>query len=251
MIVSLTAFERPRYLRETLAHFAAAASSLEEPTVVLAQVEPSDKLDEVLALLAPYPNIYVRVNEERLGLQANTLAALDWAWGVAAVSGDGFVLHLEDDLLIAHDGLRLAAWLRDTYRDDADAQFVSLTNCGSTRAKLYDRSVPPPSDWNRVWRTDWFECHVWGTWTPEWERLRSVWPHERRDHWAARVTEGELTGHQVLPVLSRSKSIGIVGQHCEPHAHEEHNPLVWADDLGFRVRGGYEECPHDSAYRRL
>jgi hypothetical protein len=250
VIVSLTAFERPRYLRETVAHLAAAASALDEPVVVLARVEPSARVDDVLAILAPYRNIFVRVNSDRLGLQANTLAVLDWAWGVAAASGEDFVLHLEEDLLVARDGLRLAAWLRDTYRDDADAQFVSLTNCGSTREALYDRTGGVLlTECNKVWRTDWFECHVWGTWRPEWDRLRAAWPHEWSTHWARRVNEGVLTGHQVLPVLSRSKSIGVVGQHCEPHAHETHNPLVWAESVF--VEGDFEECPHDAAYRRL
>jgi hypothetical protein len=240
MIVSLTAYDRPEYLRETMAHLAVAASVLTEPTVVLAHIEPSDKLDEVLSCLKPYPYVYCRVNQERLGLQANTLAALTWAWSVAAVADgiEDFVLHLEDDLLISRDGLRLVAWMRDTYRDDPGVMSACLTNTG----KAEDIG---PEFWPLVHETSHFECHTWGTWRPDWEKMLAIWPHEWHDHWAARITyEGGMSGrHQMIPVLSRSRSIGIRGQHCRPENHVIHNPRVWAEEYEVPLDLDYAESP--------
>ncbi len=235
MVISLTAFQRPELLEETLNSFRTAVEELDEDVILIVRVEPSEFQDQVLSLFSADLgcDITVTLNDERLGLQRNTLLALKDAWAVADELGDDFVLHLEDDLLIAADGLRVAAWMRDHYRDDPGVAFVALTQTG-----------PAPSDpdaWLSVGLSTHFECHIWGTWRPVWEELLAEWPHDWPNHWAQRVNDSTINGRlQARPLLSRSRSIGVYGQHCNPHYHATHNPDGWAADVKVPP-GAYRE----------
>jgi hypothetical protein len=223
VVVSLTAYNRVDYLRETVDRLYAAVDAIDEPVFIVARVEPSDVQDVITSIIGGGRGTYVTVNDEKLGLQANTLAVLDDAWRVADLFREDFVLHLEDDLLISEDALQLAAWMRETYRGHKTADFVGLTNV---------HNEPTPEDYGEVVLTDWFECHVWGTWDYVWKnKLRPRWPHEWYDHWAARVNEGDIMRNQVIPSLSRSYSIGVYGEHCNPDFHARHNPRIWAGQL--------------------
>lgn len=225
MIVSLTAHERPDTLAQVIKSLETARQHLAEPAVLVARVEPSHHRGRILNLLNLWggPTL-VAANSRRLGLQANTLAVLTDAWAAADTYQEDFVLHLEDDLLVAPDGLRLAAWMRDQYRDSPTIPYVTLTQV---------HARPGPGDYLTVTTSGWFECHVWGTWRSEWAtRLLPAWPHEWPNHWAARVNETIMDGRlQAAPVLSRSRSIGVTGQHCTPELHERHNPTVYAADV--------------------
>lgn len=235
MIVSLTAFQRPDLLEQTLAAFAVAVEEADEEVALVARVEPSPHKESILRELAPHASS-VTVNDQRLGLQKNTLLVLRDAWGLADTAGDDFVLHLEDDLVIAPDALRLAAWMRDHYRDDGNVPFVALTQTGECPTD--------PDAWMAVSTSPWFECHVWGTWRPGWEELLAAWPHEWPNHWAQRVNDSVMAGRlQARPLLSRSASVGVYGVHCNPYYHERHNPNgAWAAHVDlpagdYRVAG--------------
>jgi hypothetical protein len=47
----------------------------------------------------------------------------------------------------------------------------------------------------------------------------------------------------MIPVLSRSRSIGIRGQHCRPENHVIHNPRVWAEEYEVPLDLDYAESP--------
>ena len=231
MIVSMTAYNRVQYAEPVVASYLAAVDQLDEPVTLVVAVDHSDRVDEMVALL---PTDEITVQPSRVGLQRNTLAALQEAWAIADEQGDDFVLHLEDDLLLAPDALRLAAWMRDHYRDDDRVGFVSLTET---------QHVPEADEHHAVALFDHFECHVWGTWRPGWEQMLADWPHEWDTHWAARYVERQMFGlQQARPLLSRSRSIGVHGQHCNESYHEDHNPRVYAGDLEL-ADGDY----HDGA----
>jgi hypothetical protein len=229
-MISMTAFDRLQYAEPVIASYLAAVERLDEPVTLVVAVDHSDRVDEMVALL---PTDEIIVQSDRVGLQRNTLAALQEAWAIAEEQGEDFVLHLEDDLLLAPDALRLAAWMRDHYRDDDRVGFVSLTEIAY---------VPGPGEHHAVALFEDFECHVWGTWRPGWERMAADWPHEWETHWAARFAH-ELCMYglrQARPLLSRSRSIGVHGQHCDEHYHEAHNPRVYADDVDL-ADGDYHE----------
>lgn len=238
MILSLTAADRPGYLAQVLTSVVGASQRCSEDVYLVASVEPTPFARFTSEMLHPFNGVTV-VQDQRLGLQANTLAALDLAWELAELHGEDFVLHLEDDLVLAPDALECAVWMRDTFRECALSvvPFVSLTRVGDP---------PPADDHHRVILDKWFECHVWGTWRSVWEsELRPAWPHAWPNHWAAIVNDGDHRavpdiGHepvmkgryQAQPALSRSYSIGVRGVHCDVNAHATHNPFGdWAGTI--------------------
>lgn len=233
MIVSLTAYNRPDLLEQVLDSLADAKARFElerggENVHLVAQVEPSAYGSYITGMIAGQKifdgSVHVLLNSERLGLQLNTKQVLKRAWALADTIGEDFVLHLEDDLLIAPDALLFSAWARDEYRAAEDIRFVGLTSV---------LRAPPVEDWHRAFRTGWFDCHGWGTWRDVWEHdLRPSWPDEWWDHWAARVNDEEMFGgEQLLPCLSRSCSIGVHGEHCNTDYHVRHNPELYAGDV--------------------
>ncbi len=263
MILSLTAYDRPHYLLPVIESLVVAIEELDETVGLVANVEPSPVQEEVVGLIKSISlptTVHVTLNPHRIGLQRNTITALDRAWTLAILRDEDFVLHLEDDLLVAPDGLRLAAWMRDIYREEDRVPFVSLTNAYANEyGERY--GVPPREDWFSVWRSQYFECHVWGAWRSGWEELRAVWPHQWPNEWAARVNGYEravdwrpgLMGDrfQIRPCLSRSYSIGEFGEHHSgPDDQREHNPEIWSGDLGSEAfaasyTGTYSE-KHDA-----
>lgn len=224
MICSLTAYNRPEFLGPVIESFQIAAAELVEPVFLVVSVDKSDKQDEIVEMLPHGRGTYVYPSQVHLGLQRNTLRALEDAWSLATRFGERFVLHLEDDLVLAPDALKLAAYMRDRYEHDEDVRFVGLTQVNFEPATV---------DYLQVTKSDWFDCHVWGTWLDVWHwDMLPNWPHEWDDHWAAFVNENEMWGGaQVLPYLSRSKSIGVYGEHCTEEFHETHNPKVFAGDV--------------------
>lgn len=121
MIVSLTAYNRLDYLRDTLASIDVAAAAIyPEPTFLVARVEPSPVQAQVLDMIGSDRGTYVTLNDELLGNPLNTLAALEDAWRLANHFGEDFVLHLEDDFLLAPDALAMHTHMRDLYRYDLD-----------------------------------------------------------------------------------------------------------------------------------
>lgn len=230
MIVSMTAFDRVEYAAEVAESLRVARERLDEPVTLVVSLDWSERSGEMRELLAP--DVLLDQTQRR-GLQLNTRLVLDRAWELAGERGDDFVLHLEDDLVLAPDALECAAWLRDRYRDDDRVGWVSLTEV---------HTIPGDDDHHAVGLFPWFECHVWGTWRPMWEQLRGDWPHEWSNHWAARVNDRSMFGTvQARPLLSRSRSIGVYGQNCNPSFHERHNPRVYAGDLDV-AEGDWHEA---------
>jgi hypothetical protein len=229
VIVSLTAYNRPDYLEQVLESLEVAISYCPEPVFLVSSVDgpASDVQAQILDMLpGDDPGNHKRdhkyLSTENLGLQKNTLRALDEAWGIADGHGEDFLLHLEDDLVLAPDALRMACWMRDAYRDDPETGFISLTNVHNDE----------PENWAGAYRSPWFECHLWGTWRPIWDNLmRPDWPHGWFDHWAAMVNDQKMWGLlQAIPNLSRSKSIGEFGVHSNSEYHVLHNPKHYAGD---------------------
>lgn len=223
MIVSLTAYNRPEYLRRVLKSLEVAIDHCPEPVFLVASVDgPASEVQrEIIDMLPDGRGNWKFLYTKNLGLQENTFKALSEAWDVAARLDEDFVLHLEDDLVLAPDALRMACWMRDAYRHDVKTAFISLTNVHNDE----------PDNWSGAYRAPWFECHVWGTWRVMWETLMIPnWPHDWEDHWAAFVNDREMWHlYQAIPNLSRSKSIGEFGVHSNSDYHRTHNPKHFAD----------------------
>ncbi len=240
MIVSLTAHARPRYLEEVLDALAIADAHLDEHVFLVVGVDPSPRLDEVLATIwsrRPKRGTYVTVNDEIKGCAGNTLLTVQEAFRVAAHFSEDYVQHLEEDFVLAPDALCLSAWIRDTYRDDPTAL------CGGVSTA----HAATPDEYLAVHKSGWFHCQGWSTWADRWhEKLEPAWRATNLPDivlpgdvalggWAQNFNDHLLPQHngfQVIPRLSRVKHIGLEGGlHTTPVTFERDLPRVFAADV--------------------
>lgn len=233
LVLAMTAWKRPEYLREVLESL--AATKWIEYCLFLANVEPG--YPDVVQLLKDFracPTDVV-MNDELLGCPANTLAVLQRGF-----DEDEFVLHLEDDLTFAPDALQMVQWMRYEYEGQQDE-----IACIGLKSSLGFR----PSCTNKVRRSSWFACHVWGTWQEEWEtNFLPNWEQKKLHEpgyrgWGHTVNEKIMQGRsQILPVLSRVQHIGLHGgTHATPETFEaDYAPDFEMNFLGI-TGGPYAE----------
>jgi hypothetical protein len=245
VIISMTAFDRPEYLKPVLrALDVAAAAHLDETVYLLARVDPSGKQDEQLELLDNVAHCYpiVCVNDMVLGCPENTRLAVLKAFdfGQDEVE-ENFVLHMEEDFLISPDALELAIWMRDRYASDPDVLAVAL----------HSPDLPASGEYLSVWReSDWPRCQVWGTWIDRWEEhIMPNWVPPDKNwhlngwgvHWQTHIATAPWDSreppsangrwYQPRPRLSRVKHIGERGTHTTPANFLLNAPQLFAADV--------------------
>lgn len=240
MVCSLTGFNRPQYFEPVLRSIAIANAWINERVVFTARLDPCPKTEQMLELLGTYlPQCLVVVNTETLGCAANTLAAIQDGFVWADQVSEDFVLHLEDDLELAPDAFTLAAWLRDTYRDDPDIICVGIKGMAGV--------VRTEDSW-LVRKAGWFGCHTWGTWRTEWVRdFVPGWENKREWQagyrgWDVTVNDRIMAGRlQVLPLLSRSQHIGERGTFARKNSYPGSVAPDWDRSLALEPGGPYSE----------
>lgn len=139
----------------------------------------------------------VTINVERLNCNGNTLAALSGGFAVA-----DFLVHVEDDVLLAQDALTYFAWARDWYRDHADV----LAATGFNR-------VPARGGDHDVFRRKWFHPWGWGTWRDRWQVIQGLDVRQSVTTWdtvihRSLIEPAESSYREVYPDLSRTQNIG-------------------------------------------
>ncbi len=230
MIIAMTAYNRPRYLAEVLGSILAARREIEEPLNLVCTVDPSDHTDTVCDMIhgAFSTSALIFVNKERLGLQANTYQSNCAAFELARSAGEDYVLGLPDDIVLAHDALKLAVHLRDYYREDPATIFTSLFCSG----------YPKPADYKRIISAQHFHCQAWGTWTGVWENdWKPLWNHEDFKSWDQNVNDRVMQGRwQWMPYLSRVRHIGREGTHATAETFVTDSPKAFADDVAVPGR---------------
>lgn len=104
--ISITAYNRPRYLRQTLLGLANADCKSWQ---LFVSIDPSDKTQEIIECLSEdygFDNVTMVVNKERKNHRRNQHDAIAMAFN----AGSTFNLHLDDDLFISPDALALASF---------------------------------------------------------------------------------------------------------------------------------------------
>jgi hypothetical protein len=223
MNITVSAYNRPAYLRETLAALRQCDGI--EQCRVMVLVDPSEASVESAALAVKY-GFQSGQYPERIGCNLAIREAL--AYGFNEMQSE-FHVHLEDDTVPTRDCLRWFAWARDHYRDDPAVMNVSgyqrisngcLDECGLRR---------------------WFTPWGWGVWRDRWLGLHLGWVRpdaetgEEVTSWDVIVNHALRAGrYEAFPTVSRIQNIGAEkGTHvpsAEWHA-EHHRVAVTADHI--------------------
>lgn len=168
-----------------------------------------------------------------LGCNANTLAVLD-----AGFRHVDYLIHLEDDVLLAPDALAYFDWAGRHYREHLRVWSVSA----------YSRDAYNPA-WRHLLRTRLhFTPWGWATWRERWARVRPSLEAVHELTWDCQLIRrvcGEFQLREVYPSLSRSQNIGrrsaVHPEQFPPEFYDaEHRTPAFAgdhlyDDAAWRV----------------
>lgn len=217
MNITVSAYNRPAYLTQTLAALRACDGIRDCDVLVL--IDPSDDAAESAAIANRYEFDAVTYSDSQ-GCNRAIRSAL---WYGFETMGSEFHLHFEDDTVPCVDALRWFAWARDHYRDDPAVMNVSgyqrisngcLGECGLRR---------------------WFTPWGWATWKDRWLGLHMGWVRDDATSWDVIVNHALRAGrYEAFPTVSRIQNIGAEkGTHVpSPEWHTaNHRVAVTADDV--------------------
>lgn len=156
-----------------------------EGYTLLFQVEPG--FPEVLNEIEKYPlKKIVVVNTRLLGCWQNKLAAI-----TTGFEHSGYVIHIEDDVLLARDALEYFEWA-----------FYQTDLASVTAFSLEERFLNNPIG-DRVGITKHYSPIAWATWREEFNKVRARWngsDTQLQELWTDR--------NHLTPEVSRAKHIG-------------------------------------------
>ena len=203
--VVLTANNRPKYLRQVLASWAACPGIQQARLEFLC--EPGCPETPVIAAAASAwcDDVTVLVNPQTHGVLSNPWFAFQHGF-----EHSRFVIVGEDDTIVAPDVLGFFAQADAMYR--ARPEVLAVTP--------FRHHAPPDPDLAAIGLTTAFESTVWATWEDRWtEVLRDSWDHDyshRGFDWHIQAIADDHGFVFAAPELSRAQHIGILGTHCRP-----------------------------------
>ena len=229
MVIGFTACDRPEWLKESLDSWLETNLSL--ATSIHFFIEPSDKLDAVVAVIdafaekSPTP-VIKHFNKEKQGVLRNPWNLFENLFNVQMAT---FAVLAEDDFLVSPDILDFFA----STRHDEKTLAICAKNDGVS-------SNEDPSQF--VQRAE-FTGNIWGTWKSIWQKyLRDTWDfdyssgNQHRDgstinpdlpttpsgwDWNIGLRVIPQNGlHCNLPRASRSFHIGVTGVHCTEEGYQ-------------------------------
>jgi hypothetical protein len=217
MNITVSAYNRPAYLTQTLAALRACDGIRDCRVMVL--IDPSEEAAESAAIANRY-EFESATYSQREGCNRAIHAALHCGF---EVMGSDFHVHFEDDTVPCRDALTWFAWARDNYRDDPAVMNVSgyqrisngcLGECGLRR---------------------WFTPWGWGTWRDRWLGLHMGWARDDATSWDVIVNHALRAGrYEAFPTVSRIQNIGAEKGTHVPSAEwhtANHRVAVTADDI--------------------
>lgn len=217
MNVTVSAYNRPAYLAETLASLRSCDGIEHTRVVVLC-----DWCDDTMACaaLASRYGFEYRLFPERVGCNQAIYRSLSHGFDAM---GSEFHVHLEDDTVPTRDCLRWFAWARDAYADEPAVMNVSAYQRVSDGQR------------NAAGLRRWFTPWGWGLWRDRWEKMKAGWSPDDSISWDVVVNHVLRAGrYEVFPTVSRTQNIGAEkGTHvpsAEWHAANHWVPVT-ADDI--------------------
>jgi hypothetical protein len=208
MRIIITGYNRPGYMRETIASWAKARGI--ERVMTEFHLEPGHPEVETACVSAPFPH-QTFIAGQRQGVQRNPWKAASHAFGFS-----DFVILAEDDMIVGTDTLEYFRWAEGEYRDNPGVLAISAAHRGPACA-------PPTPAACSLRRQG--EFWVWGTWRDRWDLIGPDWTFDyEHNGWDYR-----LDGHwcrergmmMLTPNLSRVQHIGREGgTHCLPGMFE-------------------------------
>ncbi len=234
-VITLSLFNRPGYTSQVLQYLRKCKGIAEYVIIpVIDNDRNSDNQFDMTGILWQFVNTGLRIDKPRyhessVGCNANIYTCLNIGFMVT-----DFLIHLEDDILLAPDALEYFEWASAKYKDDQDVFTVDAYNNNR------DNTLYP----YKVHRAKSFKPWGWATWIDRWEGIKKEWQFgfEARFKDGERVFEGGgwdvcmkklLRGDRsrIYPEMARCINIGAKnGAHTpsEEFHWNKHKVDMWA-----------------------
>ena len=212
-VISMSVWRRPDYTREVLDALRDCYGSSKYKLIVAVDCDGDQPSKDVLAVLGEqtWPvAMDVHIMPGHCGCNRTVGAALRSAFPEA-----DYVIHVEDDVVLARDALCWFEWARERYRNDQSV--LSITAWRHARGWLPESGqLRLLSEPYFVQREAFFTCWGWATWKDRWNEIDPQWSRED-DHtlsWDVRMSALRGNRVQVAPHISRAKNVGaMLGTH--------------------------------------
>lgn len=217
MNITVSAYNRPAYLSQTLSAISRMVGVHKESVVVL--LDPCEETEQCRSICRAH-DVRAMSFSQHVGCNDAIYACL--AYGFEHM-GSEYHVHFEDDTVPTHDALRWFSWACEQYRHDSSVFTVTgynrisnenLSGCGVRR---------------------WFTPWGWATWRDRWLEMRGNWSHGNGVSWDCYLTDNVRNGrYEAFPTVSRIQNIGAERGTHVPNAEwhtANHRVPVTADDL--------------------
>lgn len=213
-VITTLHFNRPQYTRRMLECLAAAEGI--EDYALIAYVHEGGH-PEVVKLLSGFTSAHrTFVVTEDLGIghldpDRRIAKATHQVLKLGFIVGE-YVIHLEDDILLARDALRYFEYAR---------QFEAEPECLTVSA-YSKHGKPGTADPSAIGRLSWFHPWGWATWQSRWETL--IEPNWGQEHWDEHLNRHRQQMYEIFPHAARALNVGATGGVHVPGAawHMEH-----------------------------
>lgn len=212
--LSLTAFNRPQYLKQTLASLKVALQHVKYDKLFI-QVDPKNGEVQYLCKQIDFIETDLVINKTRFGVRQNPYVLLT---RVFDLNKSDFNVYLEEDMLLSPDALSFCDFYYENYKDNQTFLCCNMYNYNST--KEYPNELGLSSDfvalgvgmlpfqWTNYFQKYWFD-----------ENIR----HEMKVDeggiggwdWSIRACMKKFHLKVLAPRLSRSKHLGEHGTYCD------------------------------------
>ena len=194
LAITMTHASRPKYTQRSLASVLAAREAIGRRDVrIYAHVEPGNAATISVCQALARPGDEIVVNALRKFVNRNTVDAIDHGFA----TGADFVIHCEDDILMAPDALAFMLYAAERFTDPVDylvsptAPYLPLAGSIMTVTGYHREAALPP--WTRWWEVrsqSWFHPWLWGTWADRWALLRAGIVVDNRTTWDIQLGPG-------------------------------------------------------------
>lgn len=220
-LISMTMFRRPEYAKRVLEALS-KCDGIEDYTLVIS-IDGSPMHPGIRDLCRLFrescivDKIIILPANQQLGCNRNTKRVLNIGFGIA-----DYVIHVEDDVVLAPDALRYFEWAKQFGSDKS--VFTVGAWCHGNNKGIKDPEL--------VGRQHFFTCWGWATWKDRWNEIAKKWTmkNDMVLSWDSRMSEIRDKRVEIVPYVSRAINIGDLGG---THRGAS-TPDNWAGEEGFK-----------------
>lgn len=194
--------------------------------------------DEVIETIQDYDVNNILINNPRLGCNANTLNAIEFAINQKF---SNYILHIEDDTILAKDCLQYASYVFNRYEKEEEALSITCYNktVDINDTKIYD-----------IESQEFFCAWGCGFWADKFGTIKQNWtkhltPMNGGVSWDSYINHSLFSGgpkyKQIKPTISRIQNIGDTqGTYVSDaiwHFYNQRTPFT-SDDINKNIDWG-------------